>query len=298
MKTPALPNLLVVALLLSAHAACVAGNPPLPPLTTESGSPRLPGKFVWADLVTDDVPAAQRFYSGLLGWTFRTTGGYSLAYSDDRPLAGMFQRERPKDKPDAKPRWFGYISVPSVAAAQRAVIEHGGKVVSAPAKFPKRGEQAVFTDPEGALFGVIKSSAGDPPDFLAEPGEWIWIQLLGRDARKAADFYRAIAGYQVAENTTANHLNDYILTSKGYARATVRRIPGDDPQVRPSWLPYVRVTNAKEAVARAEQLGGRVLIAPKPELLNGRVAVVADPTGAAIGLLEWSEDLLQGAGKQ
>ena len=33
---------------------------------------------------------------------------------------------------------------------------------------------------------------------------------------------------------------------------------------------------------------GKALIEPKPELLDGKVAVIADPTGAAIGILEWS----------
>ena len=46
----------------------------------------------------------------------------------------------------------------------------GGRVLAPPQKMPKRGEQAVFADPEGALFGVVKSSSGDPEDFLAEPG--------------------------------------------------------------------------------------------------------------------------------
>jgi len=33
----------------------------LPPLTTVPHSPRVPGKFVWADLVTDVVPAVRTF---------------------------------------------------------------------------------------------------------------------------------------------------------------------------------------------------------------------------------------------
>jgi hypothetical protein len=49
-----------------------------------------------------------------------------------------------------------------------------------------------------------------------------------------------------------------------------------------------------DSVALAKQLGGRVLLEPKPEVLDGKVAVIADPTGAAIGLLEWSETLLKG----
>ena len=266
----------------------------LPPLTTVSGNPRLPGKFVWADLVTDDVPTAQKFYSGLFGWTFREVGDYVVVANDHRPLCGMFQRPRPTDRV-AEPRWFGYISVGNVGRALRAVTNAGGRVLSAPHQMPERGEQAVFADAEGAVFGVVKSSTGDPEDFLAEPGDWIWIQLLSHDARKAAEFYRAVAGYDLAENTTSNRLSDYVLTSERFARATVRTIPAGDAQIKPTWLPFVRVKNVSESVAQAKQLGGKVLIEPKSELLGGKVAVVADPTGAAIGILEWQEGMLQGA---
>src|SRR6185436_11280673 len=65
--------------------------PVLPPVTSVSGNPRLPGKFVWADLVTDDVPAARRFYEELFGWRFLEMGNYSVALNDERPLCGMFQ---------------------------------------------------------------------------------------------------------------------------------------------------------------------------------------------------------------
>jgi uncharacterized protein len=271
-----------------------AGAPKLPPLTAVSGSPRLPGKFVWADLVTDNVSVAQEFYSRLFGWRFWSYGNYLIGHNDDRPLCGMFQRPRPKDKA-AEPRWFGYLSVASVDSAQRAVTKAGGRVLAPPQKMPKRGEQAVFADPEGALFGVVKSSAGDPADFLADPGDWIWIQLLSRDAQKAAEFYRGVAGYEIIANTTSNRLSDFVLTSERFARATVRTIPAGDAQVKPTWLPFVRVKNVGESVTQAKQLGGKVLIEPKAELLGGKVAVVADPTGAAIGILEWQEGMLKGA---
>jgi len=277
------------------HAASngVGAEPPLPPLTTVSGSPRLPGKFVWADLVTDDLPAARNFYAQLFGWTFRDLGGYLVAANDDRPLCGMFQRSRPADS-NAKPRWFGYISVADVARAQKAVTRAGGKVLAAPQKMPKRGEQAVFADAEGAIFGVVKSSAGDPQDFLADPGDWIWIQLFSRDARHASAFYQNVGGYEVLENTTSNRLSDFILASEGYARASVKTIPTREETIKPNWLPFVRVGNLAEAVSKAKLLGGKVLIEARPEMFNGKVAVVADPTGAAIGLLEWSAELTKG----
>jgi predicted enzyme related to lactoylglutathione lyase len=270
-----------------------AAAPVFPPLTTVSGSPSLPGKFVWADLVTDNVPAALKFYQGLFGWRFQSAGNYAIALNQERPLCGMFQRPRPEGKA-AQPRWFGYISTSSVGRAQRTVTKLGGRVLAAPQKFPKRGEQAVFADPEGAVFGVVKSSSGDPEDFLPDPGDWVWIQLLSRDASKAAEFYHTVAGYEVVSNTASNRLSDYVLVSEGYARATVRSIPSGKTEVQPTWLPFVRVKNVGESVARAKELGGQVRIEPKPDLFDGKVAVVSDPTGAAIGLLEWSHEMLKG----
>jgi len=282
-------------LLACGFSVTAADEPQFPPLTTVSGSPRLPGKFVWADLVTDDLPAARTFYARLFGWTFRDMGNYAIASNDERPLCGMFQRPRPANQSEAKPRWLGFISVSSVERAQRAVTKAGGRVLAAPRKMPQRGEQAIFADPEGAIFGVVKSSSGDPQDFQADPGDWIWIQLLSRDARNAAEFYREVGDYEIIQKAAEGGSSDYVLSSKGFARATVRTIPPANKQVQPNWLPFVRVKNVGESVAQAKQLGGKALIEPKPELFGGKVAVIADPTGAAIGLLEWSDELLHGA---
>src|SRR5688572_17488592 len=140
---------LTSAILLMGVAAVFAANEPqLPPLTSVSGSPRLPGKFVWADLVTDDVLAARKFYAQLFGWTFRDFGSYTIASNDERPLCGMFQRARPSNQPEARPRWLGFISVSSVERAQRAVTKAGGRVLAAPRKMPQRGDQAIFADTE------------------------------------------------------------------------------------------------------------------------------------------------------
>jgi predicted enzyme related to lactoylglutathione lyase len=265
----------------------------LPPLVSVKGNPRIPGKFVWADLVTDDAKTARAFYTRMFGWTFRDFGGYFVGENDEHPLCGIVQQPRPKDRP-AQPRWLPYMSVSSVDRAQRAVLKGGGRVAAPPGKILDRGEQALFADAEGAVFGVIKSSSGDPKDFLAEPGDWIWIQFLSRDAKKASEFYRVVGEYEARENTASARLSDYVLVSDGYARATIRTIPKANTHVQPAWLPFVRVKSVSESVALAKQLGGKVLIEPKPELFNGKVAVIADPTGAAIGILEWAQDMTKG----
>jgi len=65
--------------------------------------------------------------------------------------------------------------------------------------------------------------------------------------------------------------------------------------VQPVWLLFVRVKNIGESLGLTKQLGGKLLLEPRPELFDGRVAVIADPTGAAIGILEWDEKTLKGA---
>lgn len=288
-------------------AACLAGSAwnayggptklDLPPLNTGESSKRLPGKFVWADLVTDDAAAARRFYGRLFGWTFQDKGIYTIASNEERPLCGILQRSRPADRPDARPRWLGYLSVPSVSRAESAITKAGGRVLVPPQKLPRRGEQAVFADPEGAVFGVVKSSSGDPPDFLADPGDWIWIELVSRDARKAGEFYRAVGGYEVITNDTSALPGSYIFASEGYARAAALTLPADKTRVQPAWLLFVRVKSVGDCVTQVESLGGKVKLAPNSRLFGGKLAVIADPTGAELGVMEWSGETLSGGGE-
>ena len=112
------------------------------------------------------------------------------------------------------------------------MTDKGGRLLAPPQNFAKRGEQAVFADPEGAIFGVMKSTSGDPADVLAEPGEWIWIQLLTRDARKAADFYRSVAGYEHGLISRGHGCGDAL---DDVDRDAGRKVPGhggvQDPRV-------------------------------------------------------------------
>jgi predicted enzyme related to lactoylglutathione lyase len=51
----------------------------------------------------------------------------------------------------------------------------------------------------------------------------------------------------------------------------------------------VRVENTAASTAKVLTLGGRVLVEPRMDRHGGMVAVVADPAGAPIGLMEWTE---------
>jgi len=59
----------------------------------------------------------------------------------------------------------------------------------------------------------------------------------------------------------------------------------NDPRTSAVWLPYVRVTDAKLAAEAARAAGGKVLREPA-DVGGAVVAVIADPTGAPVGVAQ------------
>jgi predicted enzyme related to lactoylglutathione lyase len=250
------------------------------------------GKVVFVELVTPDLAAAKTFYAGLFGWSFRDRPFGSVAYAEatleNRPIAGLLERPFPAGE-HRQPAWLGFFSVSNVDTAAKTALQNGGKVLFQPHDVPDLGRDAVLQDAQGAVFGVLASSSGDPPDYLAGAGEWIWSSLITTDPDDAAGFYQALFGYEVfttADDRNGQHL---IVASDDYARASVNGLPGNGVHSYPYWLNYVRVADAVQVAAKAVALGGRVIVAPRPDRQGSKVAVVADPAGAVFGLLEWPE---------
>jgi uncharacterized protein len=282
----------VLALMvMAATRAAVAGTsfdvPPLmqPPVASEH-----PGKLIWAELRTPDLGAAKRFYGGLFGWSFRDIHApsveYSVALLDGAPIAGLVQRTaRPASK--SQPAWVPFLSVPSVRAAAQAIAAQGGRQLVAPRAVRHRGRQAVYADPQGAVFAVCNSHSGDPADVLAAPGEWIWSALVTKDPAADAAFYHEVFGFEVFDLPRGARGAHLILASEQYARASVNPLP-QDGNVRPHWIDFIRVASAADTAAKATALGGRVLVEPHADRHGGLVALLADPAGALIGVMEWN----------
>ncbi len=274
-------------------APVMAATLQLPAIVEPASPEHHVGKIIFVELVTPDLAAAKQFYAGLFGWTFRDiqAGGkeYAEAFLDGSPVAGLFQRNVPAGK-QRQPAWLSFIAVRDVDAAKKIALQHGAKVLFEPHSFPDRGREAVFADPQGAVFGVLDSSSGDPPDVLAAPGEWIWSSLITSDPDTDAAFYQTLFDYEVfdlpAEGEGAQHL---MLASDNYARASANSLPANKPNAHPRWLNFVRVDDAVKMAAKVVALGGRVLVDPRVDRHGGKVAVVADPLGAPFGLLEWSD---------
>ncbi len=263
----------------------------LPALNSPPSSEHHVGKIVWADLVTPSLPAATNFYGGLFGWTFQTLKAgntdYAVVLNHGQPIGGIVGKPLPSaDKRQSA--WLTFIAVADVDAAKRVALAHKAKVLADTANYARRGRQAVLSDPEGAAFAILASSSGDPPDYLAASGEWIWSSLHAKDAGSEAAFYQEVFGYDVYDATGEDGTEHVILSSDDYARASANAFP-DAGHRHAHWLNFVRVDDAGAAVAKALTLGGKVLVEPHPDRHGGMVAVIADPAGAPFGVMEWTD---------
>ncbi|HWJ06066.1 MAG TPA: VOC family protein [Steroidobacteraceae bacterium] len=278
------------ALVLLVASVAVAADRYWPPIVDPATGRHTPGRWVWADLVTADVATAADFYGKVFGWTFETYGGtddretYTLALSSGLPIGGMLYDARALQGDTPSARWIGLVSVADPRAAAAAVTQHGGKVIYAPTMLGERGETAVFQDPEGTLFGVVNSRNGDPGDYLGDENEWVWLDLWSNDVARAAEFYRAVVGYETTpagvDGTARSGVH---LLSGGYVRAGIMQ--KQDPKTASVWLPYVRVASAGQTIDKARAAGGKVVYGPAA-FGPGVIAILADPTGAPVGIVQ------------
>ena len=263
--------------------AAVVSDPVAPAET------RLPGKFVWAELLTGGVPKdAAPFYAGVFGWRVGPAGeDYASVrlFAHGRPVAGIVHRADSQSGP-RRARWVGFVSVPDVSAAVKASEDAGGAVLAPAAAGAGGAVWAVIADAEGAPLGLIAAAGGDDGDYAATDGEWIWPILFTRQPEAALDFYRKALGYDVhPERRTPLFQGDFILSRGVRARAGVMVLPSRTSG-RSGWLLLVRVADLDATLAKVKTHGGRVLHGPTADLIGGRVAAAADPQGAVLGLVQ------------
>jgi predicted enzyme related to lactoylglutathione lyase len=129
------------------------------------------------------------------------------------------------------------------------------------------------------------------------PGTPSWVDLATPDLAASEEFYAALFGWVFDAQDTGDAENPYVLaTQSGKAVAGMMRLT---PEMReggmpPVWSTYVTVRDADESVAKAKDLGGAVLREPMDVMDAGRMAVLADPTGAVFCV--WQPKAHIGAG--
>jgi len=115
-----------------------------------------------------------------------------------------------------------------------------------------------------------------------------WHDLAAADAAAALRFYEVVFGWSAAVQR-ANGGSFFRLQSGDEHVGSMyplsrRQIDAGMPS---HWTPYVRVADIDAAARRVRDGGGRVVVAPFAVEGTATIALIADATGALLGL--WHE---------
>lgn len=279
-------NLLITTTILL-FISCSQKLPVVPPINTTPTNEFHPGKFVWWDLMTYDIPSVKIFYSELFGWTYLDVGesdnDYTVVLQDGKPIAGMFKL-RDVDPKQGFSQWISYLSVADMNQSINYVKANGGKIYREPFELPNRGAIAFIFDSQQAIIALVKSSSGDPVDQDPVYNRWFWTELWTNDVDNSIKFYKELCRYNNRIFDTRADNKYYVLENENRPRAGIVKIPFEN--VKPHWMPYIAVKDPSEIVKKVEQLGGTVYLSTEG-IAGNNAAIIADPSGAVFTVQKW-----------
>jgi hypothetical protein len=254
---------------------------------TRQGAPV--GAPTWIDLATSDLERAKQFYGNVFGWTFESAGpeygGYVNAFSGGHAVAGLMTNDPQWNSPDG---WTTYLHTADIRATLATAVEAGAVTCAQPVEpteVKDKGWMAMLVDPTGAFFGLWQPIEHHGFEVFGEAGAPIYHQLTSRDYAKALDFYRRVFGWQIESVSDTDEFRYSTADFDGEALVgimdgTTINMPEGVPS---NWFFFLGSDDVDKTVALVRDNGGSV-IRDAEDTPYGRLAAVADPTGAGFNL--------------
>ncbi len=179
--------------------------------------------FIWYELLTDDVAAAQDFYARLIGWQVGDSGIADIDYRivatpESEAIGGLMQR--PAGSPGGAV-WLGYLPVVDVDESVEAIVEDGGQVLMPAWSMAGVGRMALVTDPLGAPFYIMAAEGDQPSRAFAEHGRGdttghvSWNERIASDPDRALAFFGRHFGWTHQGGMPMGELGEYRFLADG-----------------------------------------------------------------------------------
>lgn len=249
-----------------------------------------PGTFAWVDINSTDIDQSVAFFSEL--FDLETTQvpvpdspPYVLMKKDGKQAWGGYPLPEEMKAQGTPSIFLSYVSVPDVAAAVEKAGTLGGNTLVEPMDVGGGTRVAVVADPTGAAIGLI-SPPDEPQTIVAnEHGTLLWNELLTNDVDAARTFYTTLFGWQAADMDMADGRTYTVFKDGDKTRAGGMAIREEWGEMPPNWFVYFQVDDVDRIVAKAKELGGSTPMEPMDVPQVGRMAQVADPTGAVCAVM-------------
>jgi len=209
---------------------------------------------------------------------------YTMFSKDGKAVAGC----GPVPMEGLPPVWNSYVNVDSVDDTIAKVEAAGGTVVMPAMDVMTAGRMAFVADPTGASFGLWQAGDHKGAQLVNEDGTLTWNELITDDPGRATAFYSAALGWRAEDSDMPGDI-EYTTWMVGEdmvgGMMPKTEQMGDMPN---NWGVYFSVDDCEGSAAKVKQLGGSVLREPFDTPV-GRMAVVADPQGAAFMVITFEQ---------
>jgi predicted enzyme related to lactoylglutathione lyase len=124
-------------------------------------------------------------------------------------------------------------------------------------------------------------------DRFKQHGAFSWFELMTTDTDGAKKFYTSLFGWET-EDMAMGDMNYTVWNVAKEGVGGLMPIPPQDEGQPPAWGVYVTVDDVDATAAKAEELGGKILMPPTDIPTVGRFCVLQDPQGAVISAITYS----------
>ena len=245
------------------------------------------GRFLWYELLTTDMKAAEEFYKPVVGWTVAPFEGSPEPYDtwirpDGVQMGGVMRLPEGMNVPA---HWGMYVGVANLEEGVAEVERLGGSWMSPVIEVPTVGRMRTMKDPQGAMFSIYEPSA-PPRQPEGEPkiGDVSWHELYTTDADAALTFYTTMFGWNPTEAMDMGEMGKYQMFGRAFPLGGMMKKPKEMAQAPPAWNIYFRIDDVNAGAERVKANGGQVLNGPMEVPGGDWIVNCMDPQGAAFSL--------------
>ncbi|MFL6734292.1 MAG: VOC family protein [Sphingomicrobium sp.] len=241
------------------------------------------GSFIWYELLTNDHGKAKGFYDPVMGWDIGPQPSGEIDYRMIRTAAGnaggAMQLTEEMRAHGARPTWLGYIGVDDVDDTVRRAEAAGGRITMPAFDIPGVGRLAMLSDPQGALFYVMRGFSDESSNAFAPElvGHCVWNELSTTDLQAAVGFYLPLFNWTLGGATPMGEMGDYQFIEQGGVTIGAMFTPRGLP---PMWRYCFRVANLENAMEATKAGGGTITFGPDTVPTGDRIFQALDPEGA------------------
>jgi uncharacterized protein len=245
-----------------------------------------PGTFCWVGLATSDPSGAKAFYASVFGWELDAGRGWGVFRLDGKAVAVLYRQTEMARAAEVAPQWTSFVSVADADASAAQARELGGSLPREPFDVEDAGRVATVRDPVGAIVSLWEAGSRGGAELVNDVGCFCWNELATSDVERATAFYAGLLGWEYETSPTGYAT----ISNAGIHNGGIRPLrERDDPDAAPNWVPYFTVANVDDTGRVAESAGGSTLV-PTMDLGEVRIAVLADPQGAAFVVFQGPVD--------